>query len=475
MARLDDATGSVVVRQRLDPHPSSVSHARRIVSRALGDLGRTELVDDATLVVSELVTNALVHAGTPIEVVVSQRDTEILVEVVDENPRLPFRRRHAELAGTGRGLQLVEQLATAWGARDRPPGKAVWFQVGGPRADEPPEAGHGPTDAGAELSDEDLDALLAAFPDLAEAADMADAADVAPPDGDNDRGLVDVVLLQVPLLLHAAWQMQAESVLREYLLTRLAGDDDDVEAELEAHAAVHGIVVLLQEHVPAPALGTDPDELVVTAVEPLVTAERLVLPVPVASLEDVTRMEAALDAAMALAEAGALLTPPTQPEVRAFRRWVCRQIREQHAGAAPEPWLPDLAGDVMSTLPAPVWDPTDVATATVPVVAAADDNRILAVSPAATRLLGYDDGELVGRRIVDIIPTRYRQAHLAGFTLHLFAGRRPLIEHRIAVPALRRDGSEVTVELYIESVSLAGGRHVFLAQLAAAGPDPEEP
>ena len=134
MARLDDATGSVVVRQRLDPHPSSVSQARRLVTRALGDLGRAHLADDAAVVVSELVTNALVHAGTSIEVVVSQRDSEVLVEVVDDNPRLPFRRHHAELAGTGRGLQFVEQLTSAWGTRQRPPGKSVWFQVGARRS-----------------------------------------------------------------------------------------------------------------------------------------------------------------------------------------------------------------------------------------------------------------------------------------------------------------------------------------------------
>jgi PAS domain S-box-containing protein len=122
--------------------------------------------------------------------------------------------------------------------------------------------------------------------------------------------------------------------------------------------------------------------------------------------------------------------------------------------------------DLPPMAPAPEWDPHEVTTAQGPLVAAADTNRIVAVSPAAIQLLGYASADdLVGRRLVDIIPSRFRQAHLAGFTLHLFAGRQPLLGHRVTVPALRRDGSEVAVQLLVEAVSLPGGRHVFLAEL----------
>ncbi len=283
------------------------------------------------------------------------------------------------------------------------------------------------------------------------------------------------MLLQVPLLLHAAWQMQAESVLREYLLVRLNAAGDHVEEELEAHAAVHEAVVLLQEHVPAPDLGEHPERLMAAAVEPLASAERLVFPIPAASVGHFELMNTTLDEAMALAEEGGLLTPPTQPEVREFRRWLCRQVREQLGGGSPSPWTPDVGSELRPAAPAPEWDPEGVTTAEGPVVAAADTNRIIAVSPAATRLLGYTSAEeLVGRRLVDIIPPRFRQAHLAGFTLHLFAGRQPLLGQRITVPALRRDGSEVAVELLVEAVSLTGGRHVFLAQFGEV-PQPGAP
>ena len=459
---LDDITsGSVVARQRLEPHPSSVSRARRLVTRALGDLGRDELADDAALAVSELVTNALVHAGTPMEVVVSRRRAEVVVEVLDDNPRLPFRRHHSELAGTGRGLHLVEQLTTAWGARERPPGKAVWFLLGGEPVTDTPTAGDS-TDRGWDPDlhagsdpDAELEALLAAFPDE------------SPPPQHRE-----VVLLDVPLLLHTAWQQQAESVLREYLLTRLTGDDDRVEAELETHASVHEAVVLLQEQLPAPERGIHPDELMASAVEPLVSAAQVAFPVPPGAVASFERLDAMLDAAMELADAGALLTPPTQPEVREFRRWLCREVRDQVAGTAdPRAWSGHLEMTPVVTGAAPSWDSTDVVCSSQALVASGDTNSILAVSPPAARLLGYDSpDELTGRRLLDIIPERFHQAHLAGLTMHLFAGRTGLLGREVSVPALRRDGTELPIDLLVETVSLPGGRHVFIAEMKAAGP-----
>jgi PAS domain S-box-containing protein len=81
-------------------------------------------------------------------------------------------------------------------------------------------------------------------------------------------------------------------------------------------------------------------------------------------------------------------------------------------------------------------------------------------------MLGYDHAsELVGKRLIAIIPPRLRQAHLAGFTLFFATGRSPLLGRPVTVPALRCDGSEFPVELTVRSESLAGGRHVFVAVL----------
>jgi PAS domain S-box-containing protein len=99
-------------------------------------------------------------------------------------------------------------------------------------------------------------------------------------------------------------------------------------------------------------------------------------------------------------------------------------------------------------------------------VAADAHDRILAVSQSALGLLGYDD--LVGERLIRVIPQRYRQAHLAGFTLHHLTGRGPLLDRSVVVPALRADGSEVTVELTVRSLRVTEGESVFVATLREA-------
>jgi PAS domain S-box-containing protein len=100
------------------------------------------------------------------------------------------------------------------------------------------------------------------------------------------------------------------------------------------------------------------------------------------------------------------------------------------------------------------------------VIAADDRNRIVAASRSALEMLGYNGGEeLVGRRILAVIPARYHQAHLAGFTLHLNVGRSPLLDRPVTVPAVRRDGSEILVELTVTARQAPGGRRMFVAEL----------
>jgi PAS domain S-box-containing protein len=105
-----------------------------------------------------------------------------------------------------------------------------------------------------------------------------------------------------------------------------------------------------------------------------------------------------------------------------------------------------------------------VRSATEAVVAADDVNRIVAASPAALDLLGWDD-DLVGRRIVAVIPERFREAHIAAFTLHLLTGETRIIGREVAVPVLRRDGTEVPVRLHVQRESAADGHTVFVATM----------
>lgn len=112
--------------------PASAGQARRFVRRLLDDAGRSDWVDGATLAASELVTNALLHAHSPIEFRVKVFGDHVRVEVRDFNPTLPSARAYDDHATTGRGLELVAAVALAHGVESLgEEGKVVWFCVGG--------------------------------------------------------------------------------------------------------------------------------------------------------------------------------------------------------------------------------------------------------------------------------------------------------------------------------------------------------
>ena len=417
-------------RELLPAHPSSVPAARRAIRRWLVDVGREPLVEDAELAVSELVTNALVHAGTPVEMVAHADEGFVRVEVADGSVHLPRVREYAATSGTGRGLKLLDRTVDRWGAHRQGPGKVVWF----------------------ELSSEDQDSGTPHRQHVDVPAVVADT--------------IGVELLNFPLLLHAAWLEAAEALLREHLLVRL--DSSDPADALEVHAAASEALTVLAEQVPAPHLHDDPDALMAGAVEPYVSQEHVVLRVARSAVPHFESLDAALDDALVLARDGLLLTAPTQPEVQALRRWLTGEVRRQAAGELAQPW-----SSVIDLAAAPDAGPVDWPSASVDgstsaVVAADDANRIVAASASAVALLGYRDrSELVGRRLVVLIPPRFHQAHLAGFTLHLSNGRSPLLGRPVTVPVLLRDGTERPTELTVTSERLPDGRKVFLAELRA--------
>jgi hypothetical protein len=280
---------------------------------------------------------------------------------------------------------------------------------------------------------------------------------------------VEVQLLHMPLLMHAAWQEHAAALLRELLLVRL---DEDLDV-LEHHAAASDALSVLFEQVPAPELLDDPAAIMASATDPHVSVERLDLAVPEPSTAHFEVLDTMLDEAVLLAERGELLSPASQPEIQAMRQWLCRQVREQARGAAPHAWASPLvpAGPRGEGALDLVWDPAVVADSDLAQVAADDTNLILAVSRSAATLLRYSDpADLVGQRLLSMIPARYHQAHIAGFTLHLVNGRSPLLGKRVLVPVVCGDGSERRLELLIEAVQLPHGRRVFVAELAEPGP-----
>jgi DNA-binding NarL/FixJ family response regulator len=117
--------------QRFDQDPQSARAARRFISQALTAAdGDDDLLDSVTLLVSELVTNAVRHAGSEVEVLVRLTATAARVEVTDASAQTVAPRDAAADEDSGRGLALVESLARRWGVRPTPGGgKTVWFEV----------------------------------------------------------------------------------------------------------------------------------------------------------------------------------------------------------------------------------------------------------------------------------------------------------------------------------------------------------
>ena len=103
---------------------ASARDARRFVSDTLQAWGRTDLDDAATLLVSELVANVVLHAGTDFRLRLRRTASGVRVEVHDRSPRLPERKHYSATSSTGRGLMLVEELSRAWGCGGDRPGEA---------------------------------------------------------------------------------------------------------------------------------------------------------------------------------------------------------------------------------------------------------------------------------------------------------------------------------------------------------------
>ncbi|MEV5953132.1 PAS domain S-box protein [Streptomyces sp. NPDC051987] len=108
---------------------SSVPEGRAFLSKALLSWDCTGPADDALLLLSETLTNAVQHAEGPIGLHLCRTATELTVEVSDRSPHLPQPRNAAGDEESGRGLFLVRTLAATWGVRPTDEGKTTWFTL----------------------------------------------------------------------------------------------------------------------------------------------------------------------------------------------------------------------------------------------------------------------------------------------------------------------------------------------------------
>ncbi|MFE6287101.1 SpoIIE family protein phosphatase [Streptomyces sp. NPDC057877] len=110
--------------------PEAVRHARRFTRRTLRSWGAAEHVDAALLVVSELVTNALVHTDGKVRLDLTLLSDRLRISVADSSPRTPVKPTSIGWEATGgRGLLLIEAMSTAWGSVPVSGGKQVWSEM----------------------------------------------------------------------------------------------------------------------------------------------------------------------------------------------------------------------------------------------------------------------------------------------------------------------------------------------------------
>jgi sigma-B regulation protein RsbU (phosphoserine phosphatase) len=236
----------------------SAARARRIIEAAVGAADLGAYVDEALLLVTELVTNAVVHAGTIVELDVETGDDHLRVEVTDQSPgSLPaISLAPIETREGGRGLFLIEALATEWGTRHFGHGKSVWFVLGGAtkdRLDRPSRATVASPPARRDIS------WLAGLP-----ADLERRLTSAQLIGELLHRLVEGVGLQQGWLYTQSadddrrWEMSAAHdgtvpspeveavrwVAQQHTQASIAGADDAVVLSLQSPSGVFGAVVL---------------------------------------------------------------------------------------------------------------------------------------------------------------------------------------------------------------------------------------
>jgi PAS domain S-box-containing protein len=403
---------------RLDPVPGSAREARAFVSGALEEAGQPDFEDSATLLVSELVTNAILHARTSIEVAVAVTEATVYVGVSDTSGQLPARRDYGTRATTGRGLALVDLIAARHGTETHDEGsKTVWFELG--------------------TADDQVHQIT--------------GEQAAPP----DPTAVEIAFRELPLRLARVWQQYVAALIREYLLLiwELAGDVEERLAEQALAADALADVAAALDAAPLPGAG---DHVDVTLELARQHGERF---------EGLDRL---LEAIMTMDGRDDMLTPRMQPEMRKLRRWICAEVRSQLAGQAPVSWSGFQTGGVDPAARPVDWDVAAVQTSALAEIAADDANRIIAASPSALALLGWTATELLGRRLVTVIPPQLREQHIAAFSEHLLTGVQTILDRAITVPALHRNGNEVQVGMVVRREKAAGGRAVFVATVTAA-------
>lgn len=289
-------------RASLEGDLGDVAAVRRSVGEWLRGWGLEPLVEDVELVASELTTNAILHAGGAVEVVVERRDGGVRVVVHDGRPDVVpsapppvlgpvgedddeldrMARSLFERTTTGRGLLLVQAFSDAWGVEVDPAAKGVWAEVGTGRSLQAP---------------------------------------AAPPAAVQPEGGVPVQLRGVPVRLVLYSAASLDELVRELQTT-------DFDAAAPTELAELGDRLARQTAVSREPLRAAAREALQSR-HPLIDLE---LAVPPGQVDLLRRFVGLTDQVEHFCRAGVLLSGPPTAEVTAFRRWFVEEVARQVAG-----------------------------------------------------------------------------------------------------------------------------------------------
>lgn len=274
------------------------AQARREVASSLSETDLAHLTGDAQLVVSELVSNALLHGAAPIKLSIDVGEDRVRVAVSDSSASPPERNHTGESAMTGRGLMVVEALTVRRGVDSQGAGKQVWAELSG-------------------NATENAGDLLGAFLAPDELMDLWA--------GTEESGdVLDVDLGEVPTKLLLAAKISTDNLVREFTLA-LVGAEAGATARVPEELA-RLIATVTTE------FGDVRRELKEQALAAEAGGEQrthLRVRITPRSVRSGERYLAALDEADAYCRAGRLLSLETPPQHKVFRRWYVHELMAQ--------------------------------------------------------------------------------------------------------------------------------------------------
>lgn len=296
----------------LPANPTSVRQARDWVAAVLEHVGRPELVESARIAVSELVTNALLHAEPPLTVRVRGTIEHPRVEVSDQSMVPPRPRPQLDLAvdddltwsTIGRGLDLVGSHAVAWGADidPRKDGKVVWFEP----SVEPREA-----------------PVRGAVFDLEEALETHSGMLADP------ESMIGLDLLRFPVELFSHLRLHFHDLARELRLLAISNPDRYPVAVAFAET------YLQVEHERRQAVGLDALERAISTGQETVDLHYVIPPEAPTTM---ARIQELLDDVYGGLVDETLLAMKPPEELIALQRWYLGEFVRQAEGETPDPW-----------------------------------------------------------------------------------------------------------------------------------------